>query len=405
MFLQNLFAIVLIGRARLLPSLEAGTRRRLSRSFALPLVMLGLFATSAAAHKPSDSYLRLQAGEGPYLTIEWDIALKDLEYVIGLDANADGAITWGELSGARGTVTSYALSKLQLLAGAKICRIELQELRVARHSDGAYASLALATNCPANAAELGLRYHLFFAEDPTHRGLVSFTSGAVTSTYVLSKDSPALTLDTAQPNLLSSFAMFVKEGVWHIWIGYDHILFLAALLLPAVFERRDAAWRPVTAFRPTYLSVLKIVTMFTLAHSITLWLSVMGYVTLPSQWVESAIALSIVITAINNLYPVLPVANWSLAFGFGLIHGFGFANVLLDLGLSSGSLAMGLLGFNIGVELGQLAIVLVLLPLMFAVRETVFYRHVVFRCGSVAVAVMGLVWMIERIGNVSLLGS
>ncbi len=358
------------------PAVEAGTRSplpdkpdsgtpRFVRFLSLAFVVLGLFGTSAAAHKPSDSYLRLQAGEGQYLQIEWDIALKDLEYVIGLDANGDGSITWGELSEVRGTVTSYALGKLQLLAGAKICRVELQELRVTRHSDGAYASLLLATNCPANAAELGLRYNLLFDEDPTHRGLVSFTSGAVTSTYVLSSDSPALTLDTAQANLLSSFAMFVKEGVWHIWIGYDHILFLAALLLPAVFERRDATWRPVTAFRPTYLSVLKIVTMFTLAHSITLWLAVMGYVTLPSQWVESAIALSIVITAINNLYPVLPVSNWALAFFFGLIHGFGFANVLLDLGLSSGSLAMSLLGFNIGVELGQLAIVLVLLPLAF----------------------------------------
>lgn len=405
MILQILMGTVLNGRARLLPSLEVGTRRRLSRSFALPLFLLGLFATSAAAHKPSDSYLRLRGGEGQYLQIEWDIALKDLEYVIGLDANADGAITWGELSAARGTVTSYALSKLKLLAGAKICRIDLRELRVAKHSDGAYAALLLATNCPANAAELGLRYHLFFAEDPTHRGLVSFSSGPVTSTYVISSDQPTLTFDTAAPNLLSSFASFVKEGVWHIWIGYDHILFLAALLLPAVFERRESTWRPVTAFRPTYLSVLKIVTMFTLAHSITLWLAVMGYVSLPSQWVESAIALSIVITAVNNLYPFLPVSNWVLAFFFGLIHGFGFANVLLDLGLSSGSLAVGLLGFNIGVELGQLAIVLVLLPLMFAVRETMFYRHVVFRFGSVAVALMGLVWMIERIGNVSLLGT
>ena len=92
------------------------------------------------------------------------------------------------------------------------------------------------------------------------------------------------------------------------------------------------------------MTVLKIVTVFTVAHSITLWLAVMEYVTLPAQLVESTIALSIVITALNNLYPVLPLSGWAIAFVFGLVHGFGFANVLIDLGLSSATLAVALLG-------------------------------------------------------------
>jgi hypothetical protein len=140
------------------------------------------------------------------------------------------------------------------------------------------------------------------------------------------------------------------------------------------------------------------------AHSITLWLAVMEYVTLPARLVESTIALSIVITALNNLYPVLPISGWMIAFVFGLVHGFGFANVLVDLGLSSLTLAVALLGFNVGVELGQIAIVLVFLPLAFVLRKTTFYRWGVLRLGSALIALVGGIWLIERVFEVTIFG-
>jgi hypothetical protein len=206
------------------------------------------------------------------------------------------------------------------------------------------------------------------------------------------------------PGLLHDFIAFVRVGVWHILIGFDHILFLATLLLPAVLQRHQQRWSPVTRLQPTLKSVLRIVTVFTVAHSITLWLSVTGCVTLPGRLVEAGIALSIVVTAINNLFPVLPLSGWAIAFTFGLVHGFGFANVLLDLGLSSSSLAVALLGFNVGVELGQLAIVLAFLPLAFSMRSTAFYRSLVFRFGSALVAVIGAVWTVERVFHLKLIG-
>jgi hypothetical protein len=156
--------------------------------------------------------------------------------------------------------------------------------------------------------------------------------------------------------------------------------------------------------RPTLRSALKIVTVFTVAHSITLWMAVTGYVTLPSRFVEASIAMSIVVTAIHNIYPVLPLPGWAIAFVFGLVHGFGFANVLLDLGLRHASLGLALLGFNVGVELGQLAIVLVFLPLAFLARSTVFYRALVFRFGSVLIGVIGAMWMVERVFNLRIMG-
>jgi hypothetical protein len=144
------------------------------------------------------------------------------------------------------------------------------------------------------------------------------------------------------------------------------------------------------------LNVLKIVTAFTIAHSITLALAALHVVELPTRWIESAIAASVIVAAANNLWPVVGKGSWMVAFGFGLIHGFGFANALNDAGLSKGSLAMALIGFNVGVEIGQLAIVAVVVPLAFHFRHTAVYRRTILRGGSVVVIAVAAVWLAER---------
>lgn len=367
------------------------------------MLVAWLVATPAWAHKPSDSYLRITR-DGEQLRVRWDIALKDLEYVIGLDADGDRQITWGELSARREAIAEHALSRLHISASDKSCPLRVGQLMATQHSDGGYAVLSLVGNCPTGADALTLQYSLLFDVDPTHRGLVLFTDGVAESTYVLSVDAASAVLHSATAGLPTQFFDFVRSGIWHILLGFDHILFLAALLLPAVLELRDRRWSPVTQLRPTLKSVLKIVTVFTVAHSITLWLAVTGYVSLPSRLVESGIALSIVVTAIHNAYPVLPLPTWAIVFGFGLVHGFGFASVLLDLGLSGAHLALALLGFNVGVELGQLSIVLVFLPLAYRSRNTSIYRSLVFRFGSVLIGVVGALWMVERIFNLRIMG-
>ncbi len=374
----------------------------------LTLALYCLLCGNVHAHKPSDSYLRLHGGDET-LTAEWDIALKDLEFLIGLDADQNGEITWGELKSQREAITAHALSHLRLSYAQQECQLKVVDLLVNQHSDGTYAVLKIETDCPGDAQLLGIHYSLLFDADPTHRGLVLYSSdhpdnGAITSTHVLSPESPTVEIRTAEMSLWHAFQDYVREGVWHIWIGFDHILFLVCLLLPAVLFLQDGQWQPVEAFRPAFGSVVRIVTTFTVAHSITLWLAVMEYVTLPSQMVEATIALSIIITAANNLYPVLSIPGWLIAFAFGLIHGFGFANVLLDLGLSEVTLAISLLGFNVGVELGQLAIVVVFLPLAYLIRDTAFYRVGVFKIGSVLIAVIALIWMYERLFNAEILG-
>jgi hypothetical protein len=203
----------------------------------------------------------------------------------------------------------------------------------------------------------------------------------------------------------SSFPGFVREGIHHILIGYDHILFLLSLLLPAVWVRRpargagagaDAArWSPAPALGPALANVLKVVTAFTVAHSITLALSVFDVVNPPSRWVESVIAASVVAAALNNLWPVISESRWKLTFVFGLVHGFGFASALKDAGLARGDLAGPLVGFNVGVEIGQLCIVGLVLPLAWSLRGTRAYRGA-FAAGSLAIAAVAGLWLTQR---------
>jgi hypothetical protein len=182
-------------------------------------------------------------------------------------------------------------------------------------------------------------------------------------------------------------------------------LFLLSLLLPAVFLREAGRWVPAQRFKPVFWDVLKVVTAFTVAHSITLSLAALEIIALPSRLVESVIAASVVFAALNNLYPLVNERRWLMAFVFGLIHGFGFASVLTDLGLPRDALVSSLFGFNVGVELGQLAIVAGFLPVAFYLRNTRFYLRGVFVLGSWLTMLVALIWLLERAFDLQLLSA
>ena len=362
---------------------------------ALLALLLALACGAAAAHKPSDSYLADRI-DGGAVRGQWDIALRDLEFAIGLDADGDGRITWGELRARQADVDAYALARLALRGDGRACRLAPTAHLVDEHSDGAYAVLRFDADCGPAPVALEVAYRLFFDLDPTHRGLLRFENGDEAQTAVLSPERPALALRAGGGSRLAQFLDYLREGVWHIWVGFDHILFLLSLLLPAVFARSAAGWAPAAGFRPVFWDVLKVVTSFTLAHSITLSLAALSVISLPSRLVESTIALSVVLAALNNLKPLVAERRWAVAFAFGLIHGFGFASVLADLGLPQGTLLLALVGFNLGVEVGQLAIVGAFLPVAYALRGTWLYRRVVFAAGSAGIALVALVWLAER---------
>lgn len=360
------------------------------------------WAQPAQAHKASDSYLSL-AVQGERIDGQWDIALRDVEMAVGLDANGDASITWDEVRARHEAIATYALARLQLSSDGTACPLRVTAHLVDTHTDGAYAVLRLQGSCAAPVAALRVDYGLLFDIDPQHKGLLRLTHGAATSTAIFAPDASSQVLQLAVPSRWRQFADYVRHGVWHIWIGFDHILFLVSLLLPAVLVRHAGCWKERETLKASVLDVVRIVTAFTLAHSLTLTLAALGALSLPSRLFESAIAASVVLAALNNLWPLVHRWRAAVAFAFGLIHGFGFASVLADLGLPQDALVVSLVGFNVGVELGQLAIVAAFLPLAHALRRGLFYRRVVLGGGSALIALLAMVWLAERAFDLKLL--
>lgn len=369
------------------------------------LLLAGISLASAVqAHKPSDSYLNLQASPRDNVVhAQWDIAVRDLDMALQLDTNRDGAVTWGEVRERKVELFAYAQSHLSLRSDSADCPLQSGEMLIDDHSDGAYVVLRFDAFCSGRPHSLSVAYSLLFDVDPSHRGLLRLDEGADSISAVLSptQESQTFSLEGGSSRW-TTFIQFVGEGIHHIWIGYDHILFLVSLLLPSVLVRRKNHWIPVGTLGDALLSVLAVVTAFTAAHSITLTLAALGVIGLPSRLVESGIALSVLLAALNNVWPKVTRRGWMLAFGFGLVHGFGFASVLADLGLPHGALAISLAGFNIGVELGQLSIVVGVVPLIFLCRDKTCYRPAVLVGGSCTIALVASVWLCSRALNLGL---
>jgi hypothetical protein len=350
-----------------------GAHRVTARVLALCVLLVG---ATAWAHKPCDAHLRLDV-HGDRITGRLDVAIRDLDGALALD-DGDGVITWGELQAAAPRIDAYITDRLALAADGAPCPLALGAAQLADLSDGAYWAVPVSASCTHEPRALGVTYRLLFDLDAQHRGLVH-TGGQT----VIVRDATPVSLT---PGESTSIPSFVRLGVWHIWMGIDHVLFLLCLILPAVWKR--------DSLRAAAREVFEIVTAFTLAHSITLVISAVGLVRFPSRYVETAIALSVVAAALNNVVRAVD-ARWAVAFSLGRLHGFGFSSVLIDLGLPSHELIGTLLGFNAGVEIGQAAIVIALLPLLFLIRRTLAYQALLW-AGSSTVALIAMVWSYQR---------
>ncbi len=349
------------------------------------------FAVSARAHEPSKSYLSLTLDDSRFGG-RLVIPLRDVQSVVPLSMSRE------DLDAHYHDVTAYALSHLQFVVDARVLSPQFTSTTPVfeEFSDGQYLELDFALEHFRAPRTLDISYRIFFETNSLHRGLLRIEAGGKTQIAAFSPTHSSETFRFGPPSYGRQFSVFLREGVWHIWTGYDHILFLLALLLPSVLQREGGQWREVGALRPAFLNVLRIVSAFTIAHSLTLSLAVLGIARLPSRLTESAIALSVVLAAANNLWPLVRERGWIVAFGFGLIHGFGFATALSDFGLTQGSLALTLVGFNAGVEIGQLAIVAVFLPAAIALRRTWFYQTPVLRVGSAFVILIAGGWFVAR---------
>ena len=384
-----------------------GVLRHVGRAVAA-LVLL-LVTTVSGAHKASDSYLQIVAAPGA-LEVRWDIALRDLDVALDLDSDADGKLTWGEVRTAWPRIESYALQRLAIEG----CSLAMVDRGLERRNDGAYAVLHLRSSCTLAAAPR-ISYALFADIDPTHRGIAKVQrAGQEVVLTVLepaalaggagasSAGAGASTSATHAPAGRSRFE-FLLEGVRHILTGYDHVLFLICLLLPSVMRRTPSGWQPVERLAQAVWPVVGIVSAFTIAHSITLGLAALKLVSLTPAFIEPGIAATIVLAALDNVLPIFPVRRVVVTFFFGLIHGFGFAGVLAELNLPRADFAWALLQFNLGLEVGQLLIVGVATTALFTLRRSRGYPRAVIGGGSAVAIVIGTLWLIERIGNISIL--
>jgi len=367
------------------------------RAILLGLTLCSVLVGPALAHKSSDSYLTLKVS-GDTVTAQWYIFLPDIQFAIGLDENSDDQISWGELQKKQRELQAWANSRLNVSRGG-VCALQPAGLQVDEHTDGNYAVLYFDGKCPAVGGPFLIQYSLLFDIDTQHRGLLNLDLDGTKHSAVLGPQNASQQF-TALASSGMQFLQYVTEGIWHIWIGFDHILFLLCLLLPAVLAQGSTQTNTTPDLKRVAMGVLGIVSAFTLAHSITLSLAALEILELPSRWVESAIAGSVIYVAAKNLSNSFE-GRWQTAFLFGLIHGFGFASVLTALGLPTQSLVLSLVGFNVGVEVGQLVIVGTFLPLAFLLRKSKFYQVVVFRGGSWIALFVALGWFVERAFQVS----
>ena len=274
----------------------------------------------------------------------------------------------------------------------------------ARHIDGAYSVLLFSANCAASRGELRVTYDFLFDLDPTHRGLLRVDAAGESHQAVLDPINATfeLGLQADHSGAWRTFLDYWRLGLSHIWHGFDHLLFLFSLLLPAVMTYQAGSWKPRTSLKATAIDVAWVVTAFTIAHSITLGLAVLGNLHLPGRMVESTIALTVVLAALNNVFPLVAVRRWVLAFVLGLVHGLGFAGAIAGLNLGAENLLLSLAAFNLGVESGQLFLAALFLPVAFWCRHLAIYRHGLLRFGSCLIALIGVFWLVERSLNLSL---
>ncbi|MDL0432845.1 HupE/UreJ family protein [Marinobacter sp. TBZ242] len=355
-------------------------------------LLLLLFSAVAWAHKASDSFIYVDQDQS---ALRIDVALRDLALVLPLDRNGDRKLSGSELRANRDRITRWTEQGITLSNASGACRMTGQQWGLASHSDGPYAAASYHIDCPDGSAPEKLEYNLLFAQDPLHRGLVSLETGEISAVGVLGPDRRMFSLTAeAAPGNLALFGTFVNEGIIHLLIGLDHILFLLVLMLPATLRKQTDTEQ--AGFKRRLTELAGIVTAFTVAHSITLVLAALEIVRLPIAWVEAVIALSIAVAAINVKWPILGEKTWKLAFGFGLIHGFGFASVLGDLTSGVSQTVTALAGFNIGVELGQLGLLVVLFPLFYLWGKTRHYGRAAVPVMLIAVGAISLYWVAER---------
>ena len=362
-------------------------------------ILSSVYSTITIAHDPGLSLIDIEKTDNKF-SVHITYAKADIEQFITLDRNKRDGISKPEFNQAKTELEQFIIKAVQFRNGENRIRAIITDIKMDK-SDAIHFIIQL-----ASVIESGLTIHSAMIAQFSlgHRQFVTVKNAqGLISSQILSARNAVHTFDLPRADLWGVFNNFVQEGVWHIWIGFDHILFVITLLLPAVLVLKKRHWYPEKQFTQVFKQTLKVISAFTIAHSLTLALTVFNVIALPGKTVESIIAISVIVAACNNIFNWVNGRLWLMAFVFGLIHGMGFAAVLNDLGMQINTQALALIAFNLGVELGQLAIIMAVLPLLYAVRKQEFYKPVLMQRGSYVIALIATIWLFERISEVSII--
>jgi hypothetical protein len=383
----------------------------MTRRLVLALLFLLGSATLCRAHELGQSYIFLRIFDHS-IEARLEITADDLSRILDLNWNLEDGLTREEIGANIDSILSYVNPRFHLGTAQGLLRTRFVDSGIRRLEKADYVLLNfIVENLDEIPRHLEVEFPVFFEIDSDHRNLLVVEQNWKTATFnnesgvslIFGPRSPRQTLDLTSNSVLRGFAALVRMGTWHIWIGLDHILFLLALVLPSVLYRVHSRWEPVESFPPAMINIVAIVSFFTIAHSITLSLAALEIVQLPSRLVESIIAASIAVAALHNIFPRLDVRGWIIAFVFGLFHGFGFAGILTDLGLHRDHLVLSLLGFNLGVEIGQVAIIGLVFPVLYLIRKENLYPRIL-KYGSALLIFVAMFWFFERALDLSIYG-
>ncbi|MGY8706022.1 HupE/UreJ family protein [Bradyrhizobium sp. 18BD] len=318
----------------------------LLRLLLLGVILLGLGA-SVRAHQVNLSTARVALAADRTVAVEVALKGSDVDRLVGTkiyDATAD-AVDPAAVDAAAALILAYFKMHLAV-ASADGSGCAAGTAVIIADGDGVIYRNSFA--CTAVRGDIIYRSTVLTEKDPTARQVVLVAQHKSEAQALLDAGNIAVTLSASAPPLWSTMQRYLLTGIEHIFLGYDHIAFLIAVVL---WARR-------------LIPVIKIVTAFTVAHSITLSLSALNVVVIPSRIVEPAIAASIVFVAVENFFSRDIDRRWRVTFLFGLIHGFGFAGALREVGLPTDAIVPALAAFNVGVEIGQVAIVAIVLPVL-----------------------------------------
>ncbi|OFC69904.1 HupE/UreJ family protein [Alteromonas confluentis] len=354
-----------------------------------------LVASKSFAHELSNGYLTLSGENTRQLEGRLSLMPYDLEIEVKLDENFDGDLTWQEVKAAQPGLHDYAASVLRFTQQETLCRPAFKDVAMESISGIDLIAIPFTLTCPTDSA-LVVSYQGVFDMEESHKTLLTAIIGGASHTDVFTRSHRESTLATdSGATAWQTITTFVYQGIIHIWIGIDHILFLLATLLTVNLVRKDNRWLGEERTGTILKSTLWLVTAFTVAHSVTLTTTALGWYQPSSRWVEFGIAISVMLTALNNIWPVIHRLVL-ITFAFGLLHGMGFASVFGELQANAASPLLAIASFNIGVEIGQLVVVLLLLPVLLALRHVRAYASAIMPLASSVIALIALNWAIQR---------